>query len=84
MLVSHELKKGAFIEYERGMHNVIDCQYHKGAGKTAILHNGTEFSCPSSSSPAKKSWSKWRPASMSNGRSKRAATFRDRGASHGS
>ena len=33
MLIAHDLKKGLFIEYENGIHQVLDCQYHRGQGK---------------------------------------------------
>lgn len=33
MLTAQELKKGTFIEYENGVHQIMDCQYHRGQGK---------------------------------------------------
>jgi elongation factor P len=33
MLIAQDLKKGLFIQYENSIHQVLDCQYHRGQGK---------------------------------------------------
>ncbi len=33
MLTAHEIKKGSFIRYQDGIHQIMENDYHKGAGK---------------------------------------------------